>query len=82
MEGIFAHDPAAFVAVVRPELFTWREGQVRVISEGFAKGKTLQDPGRKRWNTPNAWTDRPKVKVAIAADVEAVVETMLERMTA
>ena len=81
IEAIFAHDPTAFIAAVQPELFTWRGGAVRVISEGFAKGKTLQDPGRKKWNVENGWTGRPKVQVAIDARVEEVISSMLKRMS-
>lgn len=80
MEAIFAHDPTAFIAVVMPELFTWREGGVRVLCEGIARAKTLQDPGRKRWNTTHGWTGRPKVKVAVAADTTAITDTILARM--
>lgn len=54
---------------------------MRVISEGFAKGKTLQDPGRKKWNVENGWTGRPKVQVAIDARVEEVISSMLKRMS-
>lgn len=81
IEAIFAHDPTAFIAAIQPELFTWREGQVRVISDGFAKGKTMQDPGRKRWNVENGWTGRPKVKVGIDVKVEEVISSMLQRMS-
>ena len=51
-----------------------------MISDGFAKGKTIQDPGRKNWNTTNGWTGRPKVKVAIVLDTETAVESMMSRM--
>ena len=69
------------MAVVQPELFTWREGQVRVITEGFAKGKTMQDPGRKKWNIENGWTGRPKVKVAVDVNIPDVIKGMLDRMS-
>ena len=80
LDAIFAHDPTAFLAVIQPEIFKWREGEIRVISDGFAKGKTIQDPGRKHWNTANGWTGRPKVKVAIGLDTETAVELMMSRM--
>lgn len=35
--------------------------QVRVVSEGFARGLTILDRNLKAWNAPNAWTERPKV---------------------
>lgn len=81
IEAIFAHDPTAFIAALRPELFSWRDGAVRVIPDGFAKGKTLQDPGRKKWNTANGWTGRPKLKVAVDVAVEEVIQLMLDRMS-
>lgn len=81
MDGVFAHDPTAFLAVNHPELFTWHKGEVRVLTEGIAKGKTMQDPGRKKWNAPNGWTGRPKVQIATAMQVEKAVDLMMELMS-
>ena len=61
MDGIFLHDPTTMVAAFRPELFTWKEGAVRVAVDGLAKGKTLLDDGSKRWGAPHEWTGRPKI---------------------
>ena len=53
---MYLHDPAAFAAVIAPELFTWRSGAIRVVTEGLARGLTLMDEGKKVWNGPNAWS--------------------------
>ena len=80
MDGIFAHDPTAFIAVNHPELFTWQEGEVRVLTDGIAKAKTMQDPGKKTWNTPNGWTGRPKVKVAVNSQPDKIIDLIMELM--
>ncbi|CAI0469609.1 unnamed protein product, partial [Linum tenue] len=45
------------MAVVRPDLFTYRKGVVRVETQGICIGHTLMDQGLKRWNTSNHGLD-------------------------
>ncbi|THG19344.1 hypothetical protein TEA_028597 [Camellia sinensis var. sinensis] len=45
--GIFLHDPVSFVALVRPDLFTYKKGVVRVGTEGIYMGHTLLDHEQK-----------------------------------
>ncbi|EOY08190.1 Uridine-ribohydrolase 1 isoform 3, partial [Theobroma cacao] len=62
--GIFLHDPVSFVALVRPDLFTYKKGVVRVETQGICVGHTLLDQGLKRWNGSNPWTGYSPVSVA------------------
>lgn len=82
MDAVYVHDPAALAAVLRPSLFAWRPGQIRVLTESVARGMSVMDTGLKRWNKPHAWTDRPKVQVAVAVNAKAVTEMLLQRMAA
>lgn len=82
MEAVYVHDPTAFAAVTHPEHFTWRTCPVRVLTEGVARGMTVMDAGLKRWNSPNGWTGRPKVQVAVDVQAEQVVAMLLQRMRA
>ena len=45
--GIFLHDPVSFAALVRPDLFTFKKGVVRVETQGICMGHTLMDDGLK-----------------------------------
>lgn len=45
--GIFPHDAVSFVALVRPDLFTYKRGVVRVETQGICLGHTLLDQGLK-----------------------------------
>lgn len=47
ISGIFPHDAVSFVALVRPELFTYKKGVVRVETQGICLGHTLMDQGLK-----------------------------------
>lgn len=47
--GIFLHDPVSFVALVRPDLFTYKSGVVRVETQGISVGHTLMDQGIKKY---------------------------------
>jgi inosine-uridine nucleoside N-ribohydrolase len=63
--GMFLHDPAAVLASVRPELFTWEDLTLAGIAEGEQAGATrVVAEGGPHW-------------VAVAADVPAVVEAIL-----
>lgn len=49
LSGIFLHDPVSFVALVRPDLFTYKKGVVRVETQGICAGHTLLDQGLKKY---------------------------------
>ncbi|TYI10782.1 hypothetical protein ES332_A09G164200v1 [Gossypium tomentosum] len=68
--GIFLHDPVSFVALVRPDLFTYKKGVVRVETQGICVGHTLLDQGLKKWNGSNPWTSYSPVSVAWTVDVD------------
>ncbi|RDX76335.1 Uridine nucleosidase 1 [Mucuna pruriens] len=76
--GIFLHDPVSFVAVVRPDLFTYKRGVVRVETQGICVGHTLMDQGLKNWNTSNPWTGYSPVSVAWTVNVEEVLNYIRE----
>lgn len=46
--GVFLHDPVSFVALIRPDFFAFKEGVVRVETQGICVGHTLLDQGLKR----------------------------------
>ncbi|XP_061340253.1 uridine nucleosidase 1 [Gastrolobium bilobum] len=76
--GIFLHDPVSFVALVRPDLFTYKEGVVRVETQGICVGHTLMDQGLKKWNASNPWTGYSPVSVAFTVNVEEVLNYIRE----
>ncbi|EIE27835.1 hypothetical protein COCSUDRAFT_83455 [Coccomyxa subellipsoidea C-169] len=82
MDSVYVHDPSALAAVLQPALFTWRFGQVRVLTESVATGMTVMDVGLKRWNNPHGWTDRANVQVAVAVNAAKTTTMLLERMAA
>ena len=49
LSGVFLHDPVSFVALVRPDLFTFKKGVVRVETQGICAGHTLLDQGLKKY---------------------------------
>ncbi|KAJ6802469.1 putative uridine nucleosidase 1 [Iris pallida] len=67
--GIFFHDLVCFAALVRPNLFTFRQGVVRVETQGICVGHTLMDQGLKKWNTSNSWSNYSPISVAWTVDV-------------
>ncbi|KAI3471958.1 hypothetical protein Pfo_028646 [Paulownia fortunei] len=76
--GIFLHDPVSFVALVRPDLFTFKKGVVRVETQGMCVGHTLMDQGLKKWNSSNPWSGFSPVSVAWTVNVEEVLNYVSE----
>ncbi|KAL6574977.1 Uridine nucleosidase 1 [Orobanche minor] len=76
--GIFLHDPVSFVALVRPDLFTFKKGAVRVETQGICVGHTLMDQGLKKWNSSNPWSGFSPVSVAWTVDVDRVLNYISE----
>lgn len=80
VHGIFLHDPVSFIALVRPDLFTYRKGVVRVETQGLCVGHTLMDQGLKKWNSSNPWTGFSPVSVAWTVDVDGVIKYVKETL--
>ncbi|WOL15666.1 putative uridine nucleosidase 1 [Canna indica] len=79
--GVFLHDPACFAALVRPDLFTYITGVVRVEVQGICAGHTLMDQGLRRWNTSNPWTGYSPASVAWTVDVPGVLSFVKQLLT-
>jgi len=69
-DGIYMHDPTALLLAVPRfrNLFQFREGAVRVVTQGITRGQTVLDV-RGKWPVKNEWTGRPKCRVALDVDV-------------
>jgi len=48
VQVFFLNDQVSFVALVRPDLFTYKKGVVRVETKGICEGLTLMDQGLKQ----------------------------------
>jgi len=71
--GIYSHDTSAIAYLIQPELFTLRAGPVRVVTEGIARGQTIQDfRGADGAQTP--WSACPPQQVCIAVDETGVLD--------
>ncbi|PAN11128.1 hypothetical protein PAHAL_2G131300 [Panicum hallii] len=78
---IFLHDPVSFAALVRPDLFTFRKGVVRVETQGICAGHTSMDMLLKKWNSENPWTGYSPISVAWTVDVPKMVAFVKELVT-
>ncbi|KAK1288878.1 Uridine nucleosidase 1 [Acorus calamus] len=76
VHGIFLHDPVSFVALIRPDLFTFKKGVVRVETQGICVGHTLMDHGLKKWNSSNPWSGYSPISVAWTAEVPKVLKVI------
>ncbi|KAM3406595.1 hypothetical protein ACQJBY_000581 [Aegilops geniculata] len=76
--AVFLHDPVSLAALVRPELFTFRKGVVRVETQGICRGHTSMDMGLKKFKSENAWSGYKPISVAWTVDKAKVVAFVKE----
>ena len=77
--GIYSHDASAIAYAIEPEAFELRAGPVRVVTEGIARGQTIQDfrefqrPSPPKFGPPSAWSGCPAQQVCIGVKPERVL---------
>lgn len=71
--GIYSHDTSAIAYVIEPSLFTLRAGPVRVVTEGIARGQTIQDFA-KPTGARTPWSACPPQQACIEVDEAGVLE--------
>ena len=74
------HDPSALIYCVRPTYFTVQASSVRVVTEGFAAGKTIAKP-ISRFTAQEGWDNRARVEVCMGADGSAVLDHYMSVMS-
>jgi inosine-uridine nucleoside N-ribohydrolase len=74
-DGFSVHDPATVVQILHPELFGTKRGQVEVVTEGIAAGKTLFGPAGFPYAEPG-WGKRENVEVCLTVDGPAVLQVI------
>ncbi|WP_394146743.1 nucleoside hydrolase [Shewanella atlantica] len=73
LDACHVHDPSAIAYVIDPELFTLREGPVRVVTDGPAEGMTIQKfDGRKYLH--DEWEKHTPQRVGVAVKDAELLE--------
>ncbi|MBV8380338.1 MAG: nucleoside hydrolase [Paucibacter sp.] len=73
IQGIYAHDASAIAYAIEPEAFTLRAGPVRAVTEGIARGQTIQDHRDLGHGQPSAWSGLPIHQACVAVRPERVL---------
>ena len=73
IRGIYAHDASAIVYAIEPDAFTLRPGPVRAVTEGIARGQTIQDHRDLGHGRPSAWSGLPIQQACVAVKPERVL---------
>jgi inosine-uridine nucleoside N-ribohydrolase len=75
IQGIYSHDASAIAYAIEPEAFELRAGPVRVVTEGIARGQTIQDfrNFQRPSGIPSAWSGCPAQQVCIGVKAERVL---------
>lgn len=72
LEGCHVHDPSAIAYVIDPSLFTFREGPVRVVTEGPAVGLTMQKFDKRKY-LHDEWESITSQRVGVAVKDEQLL---------
>ncbi|MCL1094661.1 nucleoside hydrolase [Shewanella kaireitica] len=73
LNACHVHDPSAIAYVIKPELFTLREGPVRVVTEGPAEGMTIQKfDGRQYMH--DEWQTQTPQRIGVAVNDTELLE--------
>lgn len=74
------HDPCALIHIVRPDLFEAQDSVVRVVTQGFAAGKTIAKP-MPRFTAQPGWDARALTQVCLKAQGAEIIAHYLGEMT-
>lgn len=69
--GIYSHDASAAAYIIDPEAFQVRSGALRAVTEGIARGQTIQAVGKCE---DGDWAGYPIQKVCIAVNSARILE--------
>ena len=78
--GIYVHDPSAAICALDETPFVFRDGPVRVVTDGVAEGMTLQLSSTRDFG-PSGWSDQPAQRVAVDVDIERVLDAFASAFT-
>ncbi|MBB1360554.1 nucleoside hydrolase [Shewanella sp. SR44-4] len=73
LEACHVHDPSAIAYVINPELFTLREGPIRVVVDGVAEGMTIQKIDDRVY-PHDEWMNQAPQQVAVAVKDAELLE--------
>ncbi|WP_375753586.1 nucleoside hydrolase [Vibrio sp. HN007] len=73
MDGCHVHDPSAIAYVIDPTLFTFREGPVRVITDGPAEGMTIQKFDKRQY-MHDEWSIKASQRVGVDVKDKRLLE--------
>lgn len=77
MEGCHVHDPSAIAYVIDPELFTFRTGPVRVVTDGPAEGHTMQKFDDRKYHHDD-WAVASPQRVGVTVKDQALLKLYRE----
>ncbi|WP_110665245.1 nucleoside hydrolase [Salinicola halophilus] len=80
IDGCCPHDSCALVWLLRPDLFTTRQGYLSVITEGLAEGQTLLSPLEREF-VDARWSIGTPKQVCLDANGPAVIDWIVEALT-
>jgi inosine-uridine nucleoside N-ribohydrolase len=73
VQGIYVHDSSAVAYLLAPQLYATRSGPVRVLTQGIARGHTIQKPMAFPAPAPE-WDSRPSCTVCVEVDAAGVLD--------
>lgn len=73
IKGIYSHDASAIAYAIEPAAFGLRAGPVRVVTEGIARGQTIQDFQNLGNGAQTPWSGCPVQNACVSVKAERVL---------
>ncbi len=74
LDGFYVHDSSAVMCLVRPDLYTFEEGPVRVVCTGPAAGHTIQKTSTKAYPKDEWASSKALCKVAVEVNAQGFLD--------
>jgi uridine nucleosidase len=77
IDGCHPHDTLAVCAALKPDLFAWKRGRLRVLREGFERGRALFEPDAAGRHRVAQGVDAPRFFAMLERAIAAYTEPSL-----
>ena len=72
--GLYSHDASAAAFLIAPDAFTTRSGPLRTVTEGIARGQTIQADAAYGSVDSSPWAGCPSQRVCVGVNAAKVLE--------
>lgn len=81
IDGFYVHDSSAIAYAINPDLFTVKEGSIRVVTDGPAIGHAMLKSNEKKYPV-DEWSDKPRQHVCVDVKQDLFLDLYMKTLCA